>query len=108
MTQRRTMQETRTSLTPADVLEAANEFFVRRNTLYAAFTERLGQSHITLRGQGGEEIVVAARVHEGATQVTASSYLFDAQISRFFSVLPPAPDPVLLPPPVQSTTEAAV
>ncbi len=102
------MQETRTSLPPADVLATAKRFFVRRNSIYAAFIEQNGPNHISLRGQGGEEIVIAVREVDGATHVTASSYLFDAQISRFFSTLPPAPEPVSMPAPVQSAAEAGV
>jgi hypothetical protein len=43
-----------------------------------------------MRGQGGEELVIAATPSSGHTLVTGSSYLFDAQISRFFATLPPA------------------
>jgi hypothetical protein len=88
-TQQRTLQEHHTSLEPARVLEAARTFFSRRNSLYAAFIEQSGPTHITMRGQGGEELVIAATPADGHTLVTGSSYLFDAQISRFFSTLPP-------------------
>jgi hypothetical protein len=37
--------------------------------------------------------VIAATPADGHTLVTGSSYLFDAQISRFFSTLPPAEVP---------------
>jgi hypothetical protein len=89
MTQRRTMQETRATLTPAEVLAAAKEFFARRNTIYAAFPEQESAAHVSLRGQGGEELIVGVLTRDGATLVTASSYIFDAQISRFFATLPP-------------------
>jgi hypothetical protein len=102
------MQETRTSLAPADVLRAAKRFFVRRNSIYAAFVEQDGPNHVSMRGQGGEELIVAVRLVDGATHVTASSYLFDAQISRFFSTLPPAPEPVPMSTPDQSAMEAGV
>ena len=92
-TQRRTLQEHRTTLEPGRVLEAARKFFSRRNSLYAAFVEQEGPTHVTMRGQGGEEIVIAATPAPGGTLVTGSSYLFDAQISRFFSTLPPAEVP---------------
>lgn len=92
-TQRRTLQEHRTTLEPRLVLEAAGRFFSRRNSLYAAFVEQEGPTHVTMRGQGGEEIVIAATPAPGGTLVTGSSYLFDAQISRFFSTLPPAEVP---------------
>jgi hypothetical protein len=93
-TQRRTLLEQRTTLDPEHVLEAARSFFSRRNTLYAAFVEQEGPTHVTLRGQGGEEVVIAASATpSGDTLVTGSSYLFDAQISRFFATLPPAQAP---------------
>ena len=93
-TQQRTLLEHRTSLEPKHVLEAARSFFSRRNSMYAAFIEQEGPSHVTMRGQGGEELVIAASTTtDGETLVTGSSYLFDAQIARFFSTLPPAQAP---------------
>lgn len=89
----RTMQVARTSMGPADVLTAAKSFFARAQSVYVAFVEREGPGHVVLRGQGGEEVVVAARAHEGATEVTGSSYLFDAQVARFLSTLPVAVTP---------------
>jgi hypothetical protein len=85
--------EHRTTLDPKSVLDAARNFFSRRNTLYAAFVEQEGPTYVTLRGQGGEEVVIAATPEAGHTLVTGSSYLFDAQIARFFSTLPPAEVP---------------
>ena len=84
----RTLQEFRTPLAPADVLARAKDFFSRRNSLYAAFVEQESPSHMTFRGQGGEEIVIAAIPRDGATLVTGSTYIFDMQISRFFTTLP--------------------
>ena len=87
----RTLQETRTTLSVAEVLSAAKAFFARRNTLYAAFLEKEGPTFVSLRGQGGEEVLIAATAAEGAdTRVTGSTYLFDQQVSRFFATLPPA------------------
>ncbi len=83
------MQETRTTLAPADVLAAAKEFFARRNSIYAAFPEQESAAHVSLRGQGGEEVVIGALVRDGTTLVTGASYMFDAQVSRFFATLPP-------------------
>jgi signal transduction histidine kinase len=89
----RTMQEARTSLDATAVLAAARDFFSRQSGVYAAFVERESAGHVVLRGQGGEEIVVAAQPDDGVTSVTASTYLFDAQVARFLSSLPPAPAP---------------
>ena len=87
----RTLQETRTTLSVAEVLSAAKLFFARRNTLYAAFLEKEGPTFVSLRGQGGEEVLIGATAADGAgTRVTGSTYLFDQQVSRFFATLPPA------------------
>ena len=85
------MQEGRTALSPAEVLDAAKRFFGGRNAVYTAFLERESPSHVVMRGQGGEELVVATDTKDGATRVTGSSYLFDQQIARFLATLPPAP-----------------
>jgi len=89
----RTLQETTTSHTPAEVLRSAKDFFARQTGIYAAFPEQESKAHVTLRGQGGEEVVigVAPGAGAGATKVTGSTYLFDQQIARFFSTLAPVP-----------------
>jgi hypothetical protein len=84
----RTMQEHRTTLAPAEVLSAAKEFFARRNSIYATFLEQESPSHVSFRGQGGEEIIIGVTERDGATLVTGSTYLFDMQITRFFTTLP--------------------
>ena len=92
MSQRdRTLQETTTSHSPAEVLQAAKQFFARQTGIYAAFPEQESTTHITLRGQGGEEVVIAALAGAGQTMVTGSTYLFDQQIARFFATLAPVP-----------------
>ena len=85
----RTLQEYRSTLPPAEVLAQAKKFFTRRNSLYATFLEQEGPGYLTFRGQGGEEIVIAAAPQDTATLVTGSTYLFDMQVARFFSTLPP-------------------
>ena len=85
----RTMQEQSTSLSPNDVISRAHTFFTKRNPLYATFLDKEGPGWVSFRGQGGEEIVVATATKDGATLVTASTYLFDMQVSRFLSTLPP-------------------
>ena len=84
----RTLQEYRTTLPPAEVLASAKRFFTRRNSLYATFLDREGPTFVSFRGQGTEELIIAAVEHEGATRVTGSTYLFDMQIARFFTTLP--------------------
>ncbi len=94
--QDRTLQEIVTTLGPAETLAAAKRFFTRQNGIYAAFPEQESQQHLTLRGQGGEEVVIAAVPGDGGTRVTGSSYLFDQQVARFFASLP-TPTPALVP-----------
>lgn len=84
----RTVQEQSTSMPPQDVLTSARQFFSQRNPLYSAFLDKEGPNWVTFRGQGGEEIVVAATMKDGATFVTASTYLFDMQVARFLATLP--------------------
>jgi len=103
----RTLQEFATSMSPADVLDAAKMFFARNLNIYTAFLEKEGPTFAAFRGQGGEELLIgveplkragdaeasiegAGRAEGTATRVTGSSYLFDQQIARFFATLPPA------------------
>jgi len=86
----RTLQQHRTSLPAAAVLASAREFFARGSGIYSAFLEKEGPNWMSLRGQGGEEIVIAATEEAGSTAVTGSSYMFDAQVAQFLSSLPPA------------------
>ena len=102
----RTMQEATTSLAPADVLVAAKNFFARRNSIYAAFVEQESPTHVALRGQGGEEVIIGVRPLAGGTAVTGSTYMFDMQVQRFFSTLPPAPEPVAEPEPAAPAADA--
>ena len=90
-TSQRTLQETTTSAGSAEVLALAKTFFPSRPSLYSAFLDKEGPNFCTFRGQGGEEIVigVSAAPDGNGTRVTGSTYLFDMQISRFFSTLPP-------------------
>ncbi|MBX6333087.1 MAG: hypothetical protein IRY91_14665 [Gemmatimonadaceae bacterium] len=85
------LQEIKTTRPAAEVLAAAKTFFTRRNPIYAAFIEKEGPDYVTFRGQGGEELVIGVTPTEGGTLVRGSTYLFDAQISRFFSTLDPVP-----------------
>lgn len=85
----RTLQETITAMSPAETLASAKRFFAVENRSYAAYPEQEGASYLTLRGMGGEEVVVSASPVEGGTRVSGSSYLFDQQVARFLSTLPP-------------------
>lgn len=87
---KRTLQEVETTLSGAEVISAAKDFFTKRNGIYAAFLDKEGPGYVTFRGQGGEEIVIGAAASGSGTKVSGSTYLFDQQIARFFSGLPMA------------------
>lgn len=87
----RQLQERLTSRSVPDVIAEAARFFTRRGGIYSAFVEKQGPSHVVLRGQGGEELVIAARATDAGTAVSGASYLFDQQVARFLDSLPPAP-----------------
>lgn len=84
------VHETMTSLDPATVLGLAKRFFSERVPNQAAFPEKQGPTWLTLRGQGGEEIALAALPGEAGTRVRASTLLFDQAVHRFLSTLPRA------------------
>lgn len=81
---------TTVSLPPAEVLSRAQQFFAERVPHAAAFFEQSGPNFVTLRGQGGEEVVVSAweDKDQGVTRVRASTLFFDQALDRFFSTLP--------------------
>ena len=64
----RTLQETVTTLAPAETLEAAKQFFARQNGVYAAFPEQESARHLTLRRQGGEDIIIGVTPAPGGTR----------------------------------------
>ncbi len=84
------IHETTTSLAPADVVARAKEFFAARVPATGAFLERESPRHVVLRGQGGEEIVIAAFPSASGTAVRGSTLLFDQQVGRFLATLPEA------------------
>ena len=87
---KRQQQDRVTSLSVAQVLDAATNFFARGGGVYSAFLEKRGPGHVVLRGQGGEEIAIGAYAVPGGSSVSGSSYLYDQQIARFLASLPPA------------------
>jgi hypothetical protein len=85
-----TLQEHTTTLQPAEVIDHAKKFFARNIGIYAAFLEREGPGFASFRGQGGEELIIGTSAAPNGTRVTGSTYLFDAQVARFFTTLPAA------------------
>ena len=79
---------TTVSLPPADVLARVQHFFAERVPNSAAFLEKSGPNFVTLRGQGGEEVVISAWDDQGVTRVRGSTLFFDQALDRFFSTLP--------------------
>lgn len=84
------VHEITTTLPAQEVIERAKVFFTERVPHVGAFLEKEGPTFATFRGQGGEEIAVAAIEGEAGTRVRASSLLFTQSISRFYSTLPVA------------------
>lgn len=86
------IHETTTTLSPAEVFAHAKEFFAERVPNHAAFPEREGETFLTLRGQGGEEIAIAVIGGGGgggaSRRVRASTLFFDQAVERFLSTLP--------------------
>lgn len=86
---KRTFQTQRTSDAPDAVLRSARAFFAESSTIYPAYVEKEGANHLVLRGQGGEELVIAAFADGNGTVVNGSSFLFDQQVARFLTTLTP-------------------
>lgn len=82
------VHEMTTTLPPSEVLDRAKSFFAERVPHYGAFLEHDGPTYATFRGQGGEEIAIAAMDRGGSTRIRASTLLYDQAIGRFFSTLP--------------------
>jgi hypothetical protein len=80
--------ETTTTLAAVEIFARAKRFFAERVPQTAAFPEHETATYLALRGQGGEEIVIATFPRDGATGVRASTLLFDQQVDRFLSTLP--------------------
>jgi hypothetical protein len=81
---------TTVTLPPAEVLARAQQFFAERVPNAAAFVEKQGPNFVTLRGQGGEEVVLSVweDKEKGVTRIRGSTLFFDQALDRFFSTLP--------------------
>lgn len=77
-----------TTLPGSEVLIRAKEFFAERIPLSAAYPEKEGPTFLTMRGQGGEEVVFSVAHSPEGTRIRASTLFFDQAISRFLSTLP--------------------
>lgn len=79
---------TTVALPPAEVLSRAKAFFAERVPHASAFVEKEGPQFVSLRGQGGEELVIHATPGDGGSKVRAATLFFDQSVSRFLSTLP--------------------
>jgi len=79
-----------TTLAPEEIVRRAKAFFATHVPATGAFVEAESARHVVLRGQGGEEIVIAAVPAAGGSAVRGSTLLFDQQVKRFFTTLPAA------------------
>ena len=77
-----------TPLSPDEVIRRAKKFFAERVPMQAAYPEKEGPTFLVLRGQGGEEIAMAALPAPKGTRVRASTLLFDQPVDRFLATLP--------------------
>jgi hypothetical protein len=77
-----------TPLSPDEVIRRAKKFFAERVPMQAAYPEKEGPTFLVLRGQGGEEIAIAALPDPNGTKVRASTLLFDQPVDRFLATLP--------------------
>jgi hypothetical protein len=77
-----------TPLSPDEVIRRAKKFFAERVPMQAAYPEKEGPTFLVLRGQGGEEIAIAALPAPKGTKVRASTLLFDQPVDRFLATLP--------------------
>lgn len=82
------VHEAVTTLEPAAVIARAKAFFGTRVPHHAAYPELEGPNHLTLRGQGGEEIAMAVLPTDGGSRIRASTLFFDQAVERFLSTLP--------------------
>jgi hypothetical protein len=79
---------TTVALPPTEVLSRAKAFFAERVPHASAFVEKEGPQFVSLRGQGGEEVVIHATPSDGGSRVRAATLFFDQSVARFLSTLP--------------------
>lgn len=82
------VHEALTPLPPQEIIARAKRFFAERVPLTAAYPEKEGPHFVTLRGQGGEEVAIAAMPGQAGTRVRASTLFFDQAVERFLATLP--------------------
>ena len=81
-----TIFETRTRLTPTEVIESARGYFTHAGTPYAASAEKSGPGYLKLHMDVGE-VVIGATEQEGWTLVRGSASRGGHLLARFMTVL---------------------
>lgn len=86
-----TIHETRTELTPAEVIELARSFFAHAGTPYAAFPEVVGDNYLKLHMEVGE-VVIAVVERDGSNWIRGTASRGEHLLSRFLTTLAPPLD----------------
>lgn len=81
-----TILETRTALSPDEVLRRARTFYETGGTPHAAFVEQVGDGYLRFRMEVGEVVIATAAVESG-TIVRGCTSRGVAALSRLFSLL---------------------
>lgn len=81
-----TIHETRTSLSPAEVIERARSFFVLAGTPHAAFPEQVGEGYLKLHMEVGE-VVIGTVPRDGSTLVRGSASRGAHLLTQFLTTL---------------------
>lgn len=82
------VQEVRTDLSPAEVVQHARDFFTTRFTQYGAFVQEESDSHIVFGFDAGE-LVIGTTEDGGKTVVRGSTSRVHHELSQFLSTLAP-------------------
>jgi hypothetical protein len=86
-----TTYETRTRLTPEEVIERAERYFAGAGSPGAAFVAKRGPHYLKLHREVGE-VYVSAQPEGDWTRVRGSASRGASQLARFFAALAPAND----------------
>ena len=86
-----TIHETRTHLTPTEVIERALSFFALAGSSYAAFPDRIEEGFLKLHMEVGE-ILIGAVPHGDWTWVRGSASRGGHLLTRFLTTLGPPLD----------------
>jgi|GEM_PF-414389 len=81
-----TLHEMRTSHSPAEVIDLAEEFFTHDGSPYSAYAERMHSASIKLHLEVGE-IVIGTQQKDGMTIVRASASRGAHLLTRFMMTL---------------------